>query len=183
MIEIRTLQHLEVDDIRRLNVGYISPVKYAVKKSESHQQTLISLDLVPLDQPYVKQWETDDEGLARLQRVVTEGLSLGAFNSAQMVGIAIAQAYRWNRSLWVWDFHIARTHQRQGIGKQLMEALADKARQAGLRVMVCETQNTNVPAITFYRRVGYEIDGVDLSYYTNRDMTDFEVAIFMKRKL
>jgi ribosomal protein S18 acetylase RimI-like enzyme len=49
--------------------------------------------------------------------------------------------------------------------------------------MVCETQNTNVPAITFYRRVGYEIDGVDLSYYTNRDMTDFEVAIFMKRKL
>ncbi len=82
MIEIRTLQRLEVDDIRRLNVGYISPVKYVVKKSESHQQTLISLDLVPLDQPYVKQWETDDEELARLQRVVTEGLSLGAFDSA-----------------------------------------------------------------------------------------------------
>jgi ribosomal protein S18 acetylase RimI-like enzyme len=62
-----------------------------------------------------------------------------------------------------------------------MEALAEKL---VLRtcVMVCET-NTNVPAISFYRQVGFSMDGVDLSYYTNRDLTDGEVAIFMKRKL
>lgn len=60
-----------------------------------------------------------------------------------------------------------------------MEAVADEAKEANLRIIVCETQNTNVPAIEFYRKVGFEIGGVDLSYY---DMIE-EVAIFMKREL
>ena len=64
-----------------------------------------------------------------------------------------------------------------------MQTLADLARQQGLRVMVCETQSTNVPAIDFYRAVGFEVGGLDLSYYTNDDLPDGEVAIFMKRKL
>jgi ribosomal protein S18 acetylase RimI-like enzyme len=46
-----------------------------------------------------------------------------------------------------------------------------------------ETQNTNLPAIRFYRAVGFEIEAVDLSYYTNHDTLDGEVAIFMKRKV
>lgn len=46
-----------------------------------------------------------------------------------------------------------------------------------------ETQNTNVNAIRFYRRSGFEIEGIDLSYYTNDDVEGGEVAIFMKRKL
>jgi ribosomal protein S18 acetylase RimI-like enzyme len=48
---------------------------------------------------------------------------------------------------------------------------------------VCETQDTNQPAIAFYRAVGFEIEAVDLSYYTNHDLAGGEVAIFMKRKL
>jgi ribosomal protein S18 acetylase RimI-like enzyme len=100
-----------------------------------------------------------------------------------MVGIAIAEKVDWNRSLWVWEFGVAETHRRRGIGRRLMEALADEAKEAGLRIMVCETQNTNVPAIAFYRKVGFEIEGIDLSYYSNSDMTEGEVAIFVKRKL
>ena len=50
-----------------------------------------------------------------------------------------------------------------------MEALAEIGKLAGCRVIVCETQNTNAPAIDFYRRVGFEIGAVDLSYYTNKD--------------
>jgi ribosomal protein S18 acetylase RimI-like enzyme len=49
--------------------------------------------------------------------------------------------------------------------------------------MVAETQTTNVPAICFYRQAGFEFGGIDLSYYTNRDRIDGEVALFMKRKL
>lgn len=31
--------------------------------------------------------------------------------------------------------------------------------------------------------LGFELDGIDLSPYTNRDAVDGEVALFMKRKL
>jgi ribosomal protein S18 acetylase RimI-like enzyme len=64
-----------------------------------------------------------------------------------------------------------------------MDRLAQKGKESGLRTIVCETQNTNVPAIKFYRKVGFMIDGVDLSYYTNDDWPDGEIAIFMKKPL
>lgn len=152
-------------------------------KTESPQKTTISLELTNLDQPYVKRWETDDEEIARGQRVVSHGLSLGAYDGQEMVGIALAEPHHWNRSLWIWEFHIAATHHRIGIGRRLMEELIQKTRSAGLRVLVCETQNTNVPAIYFYRAMGFEIEGIDLSYYTNEDVVEGEIAIFMKRKI
>jgi ribosomal protein S18 acetylase RimI-like enzyme len=97
--------------------------------------------------------------------------------------LALTEARWWNRSLWLWEFYVAATHRRRGIGRQLMDALAEKARQAGFRVITLETQNTNVPAITFYRSAGFEIEAIDLSLYTNHDVTDGEIAIFMKRKV
>ena len=48
---------------------------------------------------------------------------------------------------------------------------------------MCETQTTNVPAIDFYRSVGFEVGGIDLSYYSNDDVQAGEVALFLKRKL
>jgi ribosomal protein S18 acetylase RimI-like enzyme len=58
------------------------------------------------------------------------------------------------------------------------------AMETGLRAIICETQNTNVPAIRFYRAVGFGVEGVDISYYTNEDMLPgHTVAVFMKRRL
>lgn len=183
MVEIQTLPDLEPQDIRSLNRGYTSTAIYRVSKSETPEETIIQLALVPLSHPYTKRWETDDEELARLQEIVRQGLSLAAYDGERMVAIAIAEARRWNRTLWVWEFHVAPDYHRKGIGRRLMDALAELGRAAALRVMVCETQNTNVPAINFYRRVGFSVEGIDLSYYTNYDLTEGEVAIFMKRVL
>ena len=111
------------------------------------------------------------------------GLSLGAYEEEQLVGIVVAEPQGWNRSLWVWEFHVAETHRRQGIGRQMMEELVERGRASGLRIVTCETQNTNVPDIHFYRRAGFNIEGIDLSYYSNDDWPEGEVAVFMKRRL
>ncbi|MNF18709.1 hypothetical protein D3C80_2229620 [compost metagenome] len=34
----------------------------------------------------------------------------------------------------------------------------------------------------FYKQCGFELDGIDLSFYTNNDMSDGEVAFFMKKR-
>jgi ribosomal protein S18 acetylase RimI-like enzyme len=184
MIEIHPLASLSADQVHEIGGGYTSPARYMVRKVESVERTVITLELTPLDSPYVKRWEkSDEEESARYQQFLAEGYSLGAYEGEDLVGFALNEPRRWNNTLWVWEFHVAGSHRRRGIGRQLMEAVVVKARQGGFRVVGLETQSTNIPAISFYRAVGFEIDALDLSLYTNTDAIDGEVAIFMKKKL
>lgn len=183
MITLQTLTQFSDQDFRRLVVGYTSPAKYVVNKMESQERTEIHLQSVELEMPYTRRWPVLADDLVRYRQMLKTGFSLSAYDEEAMVGLAIAEPITWNRTLWVWELHVAETHRRQGIGRCLVAELASRARAAGLRTLLCETQNTNVPAIHFYRRVGFELDGIDLSYYTNTDAVDGEVAIFMKYKL
>ena len=184
MIELRPLTHLDFDSLQRVITGYTSNAKYAISKSETPALTVISAELVQLDQPYVKQFgPPDEEMFQRYRRVLADGLSFGGYDDERLIGLALAEPQWWNKSLWVWEFHVAEAYRGQGVGRRLMDALAEKAKAVGLRAIVCETQNTNVPAITFYRRVGFVLEGIDLSYYTNDDVSYGEVAFFMKRRL
>jgi len=183
MPEIRPLTDFSLQRYDFLTDGYTSHQKYVVSKSESDGETIIRLELQDLDQPYIKHWEGDPVELAHYRTVLEQGLSLGLYSDDELVGMAIAEKREWNRTLWVWEFHIDPALHGQGHGRRLMDALAEIGLQAGCRVMVCEAQNTNVPAIRFYRKLGFEVGAVDLSLYTNTDITEFEVAIFMKRYL
>jgi ribosomal protein S18 acetylase RimI-like enzyme len=182
-VDIRTLESLDVADLQRIADGYLSLERYEVSRTATREWTAITLNLVELDQPYVKQWAWDNDELSHYVSMVDEQFSVGAFVGGQLIGIGLAERRAWNATLWVWEFHVHRDWRRQGVGRQLMEALAQLARDAGLRCIGLETQNTNVPGIDAYRRLGFEIDGIDLSFYTNTDTLDGEVAIFMKRRL
>jgi hypothetical protein len=38
-----------------------------------------------------------------------------------------------------------------------------------------------VPAIRFYHALGFTLDGVDISFYSNDDLARGEIAVFMKK--
>lgn len=184
-LEIRTLKQLDRLRLRELMAGYASAQRYAVQKQETDALTVLTLTLETLEQPYPKDYWTclNDDDLRRYESLLGEGFSLGAYLHGEWVGVALAEAHPWNRVLNVWELHVHPQHRRAGIGRQLVDELASRALDAGLRALTVETQNTNVGAIRFYRRAGFAIEGIDLSYYTNDDIDDGEVAIFMKRKL
>ena len=183
MVNIRTLTEIDFARFHQIASGYTSHEKYMVTKNEQDDQTILALTLHQLETPYVKQWPADKDMEAHYQDILEQGLSLGLYQDGELVGVAFAEKRAWNKTLWVWEFHIAPEQRGRGYGRMLMDALAKTGTQAGCRVMVCETQNTNVPAIRFYRRVGFEVAGIDLSYYTNQDVEAFEVAVFMKKTL
>jgi ribosomal protein S18 acetylase RimI-like enzyme len=64
-----------------------------------------------------------------------------------------------------------------------MARVEEQAQRSGLRTIVCETQNTNAAAIMVYRKLGFAVEGVDISYYSNTDYPDGDIAVFMKRRL
>ncbi len=184
MIAIQTLPDPAPQDLRRIASGYTSARRYAVHKQEADARTTITLELEPLDPPCVKRWAYSDQECRNLADIVAEhGLSLGAFDGERLVGFAIAEPRPWNRTLWVWEVGVEVAYRGRGIGRRLLDALAARGAEAGLRVMVCETESTNVPAVRFYRKVGFALEGIDLSYYANEDMLRGEVALFMKRRL
>lgn len=183
MVEIRALNEIALEDLQRLVVGYTSPGRYDIVKVETIDHTQINLQRQLLQSPYQKVFHLDEEMCAIYHRAAASGFSFAAYEGARMIGVALAEAQEWNRSLWVWEFHIAADWRRRGIGRKLMARLVEQAAREDLRLLVCETQNTNLPAIDFYRAVGFAIEGIDLSYYTNQDLLEGEVAIFMKMKL
>jgi ribosomal protein S18 acetylase RimI-like enzyme len=184
MIEIRPLTSLTLADVELVAGEYVSDAYYRVSYTDTGESTLLRLDLVPLEQPVVRKYNHfNEEELQRYAGYFVEGFSFGAYTGEELVGFLIASAQDWNHSLWVWEFHVAATHRRQGIGRRLMECAAEKARASSLRVIVCETQNTNSSAIQAYRRLGFHVEAIDISYYTNQDYPDRDVAVFMKRRL
>jgi streptothricin acetyltransferase len=183
MLEYRRLEKMDDSVLQPLESGYKSWEYYRVTKNESAERTEIVLSLTRRESLYQKHWDTTPEDRERYTQVVSEGHSFGAYVGDELVAVALAEVRKWNHTLWIWEFHVKDSHQRQGIGRKLMEILADEARNLELRTLLVETQSTNLPAIRFYRAVGFEIEAVDLSYYTNHDAPDGEVALFMKRKV
>ncbi len=183
--EIHTLSQLDRPRLQALMAGYTATQCYAVRKEESDEQTIFTLTLQPLAQPYRKNyWDClTNEDIKRYDDLLADGFSLGAYRDGQWLGVALSQAQPWNRVLNVWELHVNPACRRQGIGSGLLDELAIRARAAGLRAVAVETQNTNVAAIRFYRKAGFSIEGLDLFLYGNNDLETGEVAIFMKRKL
>ncbi len=184
MVLLKPLQELDRADIERVTSPYTCAETYRVHYEDSTAGSTFSLRLEPLDKPFTGRYDHfDQETIDRYRQVIQLGYSVGAYDETGLVGMLIAEVREWNSSLWVWEFHVAGSCRGQGIGRQMMEWAAEKSRSAGMRTIVCETQNQNASAIQAYRKLGFQLEGIDISYYTNEDYPDRGIAVFMKRRI
>jgi ribosomal protein S18 acetylase RimI-like enzyme len=184
MISLQPLLELSHADFEQVAGQYTCTETYKVTYADSDTGTTFQIQLVPLEQPFIGKYDHfDQETVDRYRQVVKHGFSVGAYAGTDLVGMLIADVQEWNSSLWVWEFHVAASYRGQGIGRMMMEWAAEKAQAAGLRTIVCETQNQNASAIHAYRKLGFQLEGIDISYYTNTDYPDRGIAVFMKRRI
>jgi len=184
MITIQPLIRLDTTDLRRIVTTYVSEGLYVVSYRDTATDTSFELHYVTLPEPAVRMYDHfDATTLQRYTHILRAGFSFGAYDAELLVGLIIAEPQEWNRSVSVWEFHVAPTHRRNGIGRQLMGCVEEQARTSGLRTIVCETQNTNAAAIIVYRKLGFTIEGIDISLYSNTDYPDGDIAVFLKRRL
>lgn len=184
MIAIRPLPRFDAERFQAIASGYTTAAIYRVTWADGPEQVTFALTRAQLPAPQEFRYPFSDEDFAHYRAIVPGEYCFAAYDGEEVVGVAIAEVQGWNNVLWVWDFHVAQAYRGRGIGRRLMDVLVEKATSAGLRAIICETQNTNTPAIDFYRAVGFALEGVDISYYTNEDMLPgHTVAVFMKRRL
>lgn len=183
MVEIRTLTDLTRDDLERIAPGYVSHEVYRVTKTETPQRTVFALELEALAEPYEGKIPRMSDTFDYYLGLLSEGIVVGAYDGTELVGLAICDREDWHGALIIWEFHVMPRRQGQGIGAQMMTEVVARARAEGLRMISVETSNTNVPAIRFYRKLGFTIDSFDLSFYSNEDLAKGEITLFMRRYL
>ncbi|MNZ61665.1 ribosomal-protein-alanine N-acetyltransferase [compost metagenome] len=182
-MKIKKLQSFSVEDQKVLGTfGYTSYFKYEVNKEETSEKLSIYVEKQALERPYIKLYKEDLEDDERYERIIPLGFSLGGFLDNKLIAVAICEPIYWNNTLKIWHFQVNENYRRMKTGKALMENIIDLANSEGFRAVVLETQNTNAPAVDFYKQCGFELDGIDVSFYTNNDLNDGEVAFFMKKR-
>jgi len=72
---------------------------------------------------------------------------------------------------------------RRGVGSRVLRELQARSASVDARGIFVETQLTNHPAISFYLRHGFGISGFNDHLYTNRDLDDQDIALFLFKEL
>jgi ribosomal protein S18 acetylase RimI-like enzyme len=99
-----------------------------------------------------------------------------------VVGFGEVELASWNRRAAITHLYVSASHRGRGVGRVLVEALAERARADGARCLWLETQNVNYPAVQFYYRLGFRLCGLDESLY-DFALLPGEVALFFARDL
>src|SRR5262249_40095037 len=89
---------------------------------------------------------------------------LAAFDGDDLVGYG-GLAVTGPTEAWVNNIAVRRDHQRQGIGRLLLESLLEHARSQGARSVLLEVAENNKPAQILYDTYGFAIVGRRRGYY------------------
>ena len=68
--------------------------------------------------------------------------------------------------LWINEIGVASSHQRQGIGKALMQAILEEGKRSGCSEAWVLTNRSNLPAMTMYKSAGGEESLPDPTMFT-----------------
>ncbi len=173
-MEIKKLEK-EAYEGRKFTARYLSDGYYDITTSEHGFQ----MRYVPLDHPIEKSFDDTFFG-----EWLEDPVAFGAFADDTLLGYIEGSLEGWNNRFRISNICVfAHTNRGSGIGTMLMETIQKTAEALGARMLVLETQSCNTAAISFYRKNGFAIIGLDLYAYSNTDPDRHEVRLEMGKKL
>lgn len=166
MVTIATLAGLTARDILQMgHYGYTSTQAYVPVQQPEGNQVSFAFRLETLVTPKQKTWHTNETELEELNEEIATGHSFAAYEASRLIGFIIAEKRDWNNTCYISQLTVAASQRRKGTGAQLMAAMIAHARTLKVRLLELETQNTNVPAVNFYLKQGFQVSGVNLRLY------------------
>ncbi len=172
-LEIKKLDKNDLQD--RLNIfQYESTGHYKVDIQPKEDGWNINLAKQDFNEPF-KKYEREKF----IQPYKGDSEIYGAFVDGKEAGLIQFEYQTHNKSIRVWDIDIKPEFQHLGAGTLLMKKCISRARESGARRIVLEVQSSNLKAIDFYKKMGFDLIGLDASHYHNDDIARCEVRLEM----
>ncbi|MER7248781.1 GNAT family N-acetyltransferase [Kribbella sp. NPDC000426] len=133
------------------------------------------LALAPRLAEGVASWRSQELVLSAVTGWVVEALAratepgrfvLVADDNGTLAGFAAGEErahWSGDPELYVGELAVDPQYERRGVGRALIDAVSDHARQLGLKAITLDTGAANANARAFYRRLGFEEEDVKLT--------------------
>ena len=173
-IEITKLEKLNYNPTLEWGLnGYETDKIYSVSIIEA--ENIFEFSIREKKQHYTKVWEISNKGIDDLNKIIEQGNSFGAYHNNKLIGWIICEFRPWNNSFYIENILVSESYRGQNIGRMFIKNINRKARELQCRIVELETQNTNYPAIEFYKKAGFKITGINTKLYDD----SVETALFM----
>ena len=100
-------------------------------------------------------------------------------DDGNMIAFLEFDTVEWNNRLIMTQLLVKEECRGKGVGRLLMDFVKDFAVKEDYRIITLETQNTNIPAIDFYFKMGFTFCGSNIFFYSNDDIGENEVMLEM----
>jgi ribosomal protein S18 acetylase RimI-like enzyme len=171
MLNLRTLNWpADRDGLLALDTSFTTERVYRVTGADAS----FTLEEETVDPPLRKVFDLVDEveSLPDLDSVVVAEVE------GRIVGLLALKHEAWNRRAVIWHLYVDPSTRGQGIGRALIEEAIQTAQRWSARCLWLETQNINIGAIQFYRRLGFQWCGLDTTLYDPAGEAAGEIALF-----
>ena len=162
----------ETDRVFRLHKAGPNPLSWTLEAASAGGSFRKEYDTGKLDD-WIEQYE-EEVPRSAIHFVIAE--------NPGPVGLLTWATVEWNETIRLIDIRVAPEARRQGVGSALVLHLLGEAGRLRARGISVETQINNFPAIQFYKRNGFSIVGFNERLYSNRDLEDQDVALFLFRE-
>ncbi len=112
-----------------------------------------------------------------------DAIAYGFFEETKLAGIVEVDSESWNNRLRITEIWVSSDFRRKGIGRKMLEFVDTICQQRNHRMIVLETQSSNVAAVAFYLACGYEMIGFDKYCYSDNDPDNHEIRIELGKKI
>ena len=110
--------------------------------------------------------------------------AIGLFDNDKLIGFVEGNYEEWHQCYRITNIFIDDSYRHQGYGQILMKEMIERSQKRySVRAIVLETQSCNYPAISFYKKMGFSLVGLDTLSYSNSDIERKEVRLEFGLKL
>jgi ribosomal protein S18 acetylase RimI-like enzyme len=173
MIAIREAKFPDdAESISRIDTSFTTDTIYTAFQSEDE----IGLRLTSLPAPITKRFPLED-----LSRQVSAWEFAVVAIVDDRICAFLAAAYQiWNRRLTILHLYVDVTQRQRGIARLLLGHAQTYGCGKGALYLWLETSSLNAPGVRAYRRLGFELCGVDTTLYRGTPAAG-ETAVFFSR--